>query len=395
MQVRKIILSTQKNKYGECAVYVEILRPDNHKYIRINTDIRVKPSDWSKKKGEVLKSDGNFQSKNDEISRIYSRILSYSLSNDTEFRAIVNKEYPQLKDLFPETINKRKNLTDYFEEYINLRKVDGSARGTWKEYISVKNRLFKYGEHLNKTLSFADMNLTFSDNFGIWMLNDKKYNSGTVEKTFTVIKTFLGYYFKRQKELNIVLSDLFKDREFKKGNKSLNLANPLTLKEFKFLAQYDFKEDLRMVRTKDMFILQCSTGLRYGDIDKIIPSMIINNRIKINPTKTQETKQDNTIYIDLNKYSKQILSKYNFDTSCFKISNQKYNQNLKVMFGGLGMPLHTSHEARDSFISICIYNKVSVPIILSWTGQSSYSVMKRYIKLDDMQLKDEMNRVFS
>ena len=58
MQVRKIILSTQKDKAGECAVYVEIMHPEDHKYKRINTNIRTKPSDWSKKKGEVLKSDG-------------------------------------------------------------------------------------------------------------------------------------------------------------------------------------------------------------------------------------------------------------------------------------------------------------------------------------------------
>lgn len=393
--VRKIILPNQQDKAGNCAVYVEIMRPDTHKYKRINSDIRVKPTDWSKKKSEILKSDTSSQLKNEVITTIYNRILAYSLSKDAEFRAEIEKEYPQLKELFPETSSKRKYLTDYFEDYIQLRQLDGSSRGTWKEFITVKNRLINYEDTLSKRLSFTDINFTFSDNFNIWMLNTKKYDSGTIEKTFTVVKTFLGYYYKRQKELNIIVPDSFKDREFKKGKKSVNEANPLTLKEFKFLAQYDFKRDLRMARTKDMFILQCSTGLRYSDADKIRPDMIVGNRIKINPSKTQETKEDNTIYIDLNKYSKHILSKYNFDTSIFKISNQKYNENLKLMFNSLDMPVHTSHEARDTFISICIYNKVSIPIILSWTGQSSYSIMKRYIKLDDLQVKNEMQRVFN
>lgn len=214
--VRKIILSSQRDKAGNCAVYVEIYRQDSHKYKRINCEIRVNPANWSKKKGEVLKSDAEYQPKNEALDLIYKQILSYSLSNNAEFKAEIEQYYPQLRELFPENSPKKKLLTDYFEDYIKLRQVDGSSRGTWKEYITVKNRLVKYEEYVSKRLSFTDMNFTFSDNFNIWMLTNKKYDSGTIEKTFTVLKTFLGYYYKRQKELNIVVPDIFKDREFKR-----------------------------------------------------------------------------------------------------------------------------------------------------------------------------------
>jgi integrase len=147
-------------------------------------------------------------------------------------------------------------------------------------------------------------------------------------------------------------------------------------------------------KTKDRFVLQCSTGLRFSDMDKITPDKIDKGRIKINPTKTEKTKDDNTIYIDLNKYSRAILKKYHNDTTSLKISNQKYNDNLENMFEELKWKKRTSHNGRDTFISICIQKKVPVEVILTWTGQSSYSVMRRYIKVPDDNKKSEMNRAF-
>ncbi len=83
-------------------------------------------------------------------------------------------------------------------------------------------------------------------------------------------------------------------------------------------------------KTREQIDLQRSTGLRFSDMDKITPDKIDKGRIKINPVKTEETKDDNTIYIDLNKYSRAILKKYRNDTSALKISNQKYNDYLKI-----------------------------------------------------------------
>ena len=129
-------------------------------------------------------------------------------------------------------------------------------------------------------------------------------------------------------------------------------------------------------------------------MDKITPDKIDKGRIKINPVKTEETKDDNTIYIDLNKYSRAILKKYRNDTSALKISNQKYNDDLKILFEELKWKKRTSHNGRDTFISICIQKKIPVEVILTWTGQGSYSVMRRYIKVPDDHKKSEMNRAF-
>lgn len=400
ISVRKMILKTQKNKDGEVRVYVEATKfmldsagKYEKKSRRLNTGVWVFPANWSKSKQEVLSKDINHGSKNLEINQLFIKVQNYiQNSNKNPYGNTVSAELKKLADIFPSTINRGKGLTEYLDDYVNYRKAHGTSRGTWKEFTTTKNRLINYENHSNKKLYFEDMNLSFSDSFGTWMFS-RNYNTTTVEKTFTVLKTFLNHYYKRRHELNIQIDATFTEREFKKGKKKANEANPLTYAEFIELTKKKFESKV-LEKTQDRFILQCSTGLRYSDINKITPDKIDNGRIVIKPTKTLETKDDNTVYIELNKYSTAILEKYNYNTSSLKISNQKYNTNLKDMFAKLEWERRTSHNGRDTFISICIQQKIPVEIILKWTGQSSYSIMQRYIKIADDHKKSEMNRAF-
>lgn len=411
-KVRRMVLPKQKNKNGEIKVYIEVLKYAYHgtgdyrkKTLRISTDIWVLPQHWSQKKQKVLDKDALSKEKNVIITDKHNavddylnkrkvlpfkfRVPSVLVSNIEKFRT----DFEKLLELFPpEKQATVKGITDYFDDYTEHRKANKAARGTWKEFITVKNRLIKYEMHTGKKLFFQDMNLTFSDNFAVWM-HSVPYDTSTIEKTFTVLKTFLNHYYGRRNEIKIQLDDTFREKEFKKGKKKANAANPLTFKEFVELSRKEFDSEV-LEKTKDRFILQCSTGLRYSDIDKITPEKINKGRIIINPVKTQETKGDNTIYINLNKYSRAVLKKYDYDTTSLKISNQKYNLNLKALFKKLEWDRRTSHNGRDTFISICILKKIPLEVILEWTGQGSYSVLKRYIKVPDDHKKEEMNRAF-
>jgi Phage integrase SAM-like domain len=412
-RTRLMILTSQKTKAGEVKIYVEVLKYSYHgtgdyrkKILRISTEVWVLPKNWSQNKQRILDKDPLHEPKNvvinDKLNAIEDylnkrKVIPYSFRTPSVIAANVEKfrvDFEKLLELFPPAKQEgTKGIIEYFDEYVEFRKANGTARGTWKEFITVKNRLKNYEKHLGSKLYFQDMNLTFSDDFSVWMFK-KPYDTATVEKTFAVLKTFLNHYYKRRKEVHIPLDATFMEKEFKKGKKKQNPANPLTYNEFVELTQKTF-DSAALNKTKDRFILQCSTGLRYSDIDKITPDKIESGRIMIKPVKTEETKEINTIYINLNKFSKAILVKYKYDTSSLKISNQKYNLSLKDMFKKLEWKVRTSHNARDTFISICVQKKVPLEVILEWTGQSSYSIMKRYIKVPDDYKKKEMNRAFN
>jgi len=401
-RIRKMLLTSQKNKQGECKVYIEICKyeyiSNNEKYKetfkRISCDVTVLPANWSKKKQEVLKNDFDYNIKNQIINQKYSEILKYinSESIDHQFDRLNKLEMLKIEELFPSRkMLLTKYLTDYLQEFIDFKKIN-SSRGTWKEYITLKNRLLKYEIKINKKLKFEDITLSFADNHSNWMIT-LNYNVHTIHKHFQLLKTFLNYYNERAKDLNINVLDDYKKKNFQKGRNVSEPPKPLTREEFKTLTSNTIDNE-RLERTRKLAILQITTGLRYSDLFRIDENMIKNNAIAISPIKTIN-KTNNTIYIPLNDYSINILKAFNNNTCKLKLSNQKYNDNLKAMFESIGITnIFTSHNLRDTFITFSVESGVDIPTILSWTGQTKYEVMKRYIKLAESHSVSKMKGVF-
>ena len=83
---------------------------------------------------------------------------------------------------------------------------------------------------------------------------------------------------------------------------------------------------------RDVFCLCCFTGLRYSDVANLKKSNITDNCITITTVKTHDT-----LTIELNDYSREILVKYanndadNGNTAMPVISNQRMNDYLKEL----------------------------------------------------------------
>ena len=126
----------------------------------------------------------------------------------------------------------------------------------------------------------------------------------------------------------------------------------------------------------------------------------MDDRIIITPQKTE--RYDKKAEIDLNPYSSAILKPLDFNTSSLKIENAPYNRNIKAMFVVMQEKYpemkfqsnYGSHNARDTFISIAVQAGVDFKTILTWTGQSSYSIMDRYISITDKYKVAQMKKVF-
>lgn len=243
-KVRKMILRTQKNKAGECKIYVEIRRyrylsNEGKKYEskpqRLSTDIWVKDTNWSKKKGEVLKSDFGYSEKNRIINQKYSEVLKYISSDDLDyiFALLSKTDLLKIEELFPsKKMLLGRYLTDYLDKYIEFRK-GFSARGTWKEFITLKNRILNYELSSGKKLRFNDINNSFSNDFYLWL--NKTYSNGTIYKTYELLVTLMYHYWNVRDEQKIEMNDKFAQKGFKKGNKESNEPNPLSEDEYQLL----------------------------------------------------------------------------------------------------------------------------------------------------------------
>ncbi|MCX6247154.1 MAG: hypothetical protein NTW10_05425 [Bacteroidetes bacterium] len=291
----------------------------------------------------------------------------------------------------------KKTLTNYVEDYIQHRKKNNTPRNTLKEFTTLLHRLTNFDIYKKSPTYLADINMTWSDDFEAFLT--PKYQSGTIEKTYTILITVLYHYYERKEEAGLDLTDKFTIKNFKRGTKSRNMANPLTIEQFKTLYKHKFDEDY-LEKTRIRFCLQCSTGLRFGDIHRITPEMINSNRIIIEPAKTK--KYEIKAVIDMNQYSKKILELLDYNTKSLKIENAPYNRNIKAMFKVMQEKYpdmkyqanYGSHNGRDTFISTAVQAGVDYKTILIWTGQSSYSIMDRYIKPTDEYKAGQMSKVF-
>ncbi|HOT17422.1 MAG TPA: phage integrase SAM-like domain-containing protein [Bacteroidales bacterium] len=412
LKISRKIFPNQTDSEGTCMVYIRLRRYNPHtrkdeKEKKIPTGVRVKPKSWSSKKGEVLKSDFKWQQKNRTIQDKESDIRKYVSNPDGEyiFAQLKKEEFIKIEQVFPtlHLLKYQKNLVHYIEEYYSYRKKLGHAAGTVKEFKTVMNRVKNFDDDNNRITYLKDIDLLWSDAFELWMTG-KKYSQGTIEKTYTILKTVLNYYYERRKQLNIQLSEDFKYKSFKRGKKSKNKPNPLSYKQVMFLYNYRFTEKEKHFETiRKMVLIQCFTGCRYNDIKRFRPSNFENKGWLIfMPTKT--SRYDIEASQPLNKYADALFKEVNYDTSGYKMQNQPYNRAIQSMLKNLAekddckelqfKTNHTSHNFRDTFISQAVQSGINFKSIITWVGQSSYSIMDRYIDLSPEFNKREMSKLY-
>ncbi len=412
--VRKMILP-RTNKLGQTKVIIEVYRYKYHdnstSFKRISTDVWILPKHWSKKKQTVI-HDADAEVKNKNIDKVYFDVKNFINSKG---RQSVNQVYSEklnlssLKDLFPSNSSQRKCLTDYIEDYYNLRKKQQTPQGTLKEFKTMMNRVIAFDNHKGKKTYFENIDITWSDTFELYLRNIAKikgrvgYEDGTIEKTYTILMTVLNHYYDRKKSDPVNLSDDFRKKGrngFKRGSKSINDANPLNNDQLKALAEFDFPEE-HLERIRDRFLWQCYTGMRYGDAFTITKANIDNGWLYYTPSKTINHRVK--VSQPLNPDALGLLQKYGFDLTRLAITNQAYNRELENVFKALQKKFpnlnfktdYGSHCGRDTFISKCVQGGVDWNSILSWVGQSSFAIMRRYIKVTDQYQSDQMNNAFN
>jgi len=407
LKISRMIMTKQTDKNGEAMISILLRRydPIKRKDImrkKIPTGIRVKPQNWSSKKGEVLRNDFNYQQKNRFVKDKESQISNYVNNPDTDYELarLSKTEFLIIEEVFPSTrlLKYKKCLVDYIDDYHQRRKKKGDKHGTVKEFLTVRNRMKRFDDSRDKKTLTKDVNITWSDDLEIWMKGEG-FADGTIEKTYTILKTVLHFLWEIRDEKNIEMTDKFKSKYFKRGTKSKNKPNPITMDQLKTLYNHQFASD-RLNKTKKMICIQSFTGMRYDDIKRIRPDNIDNGYLLYRPVKTEHHEID--VEQPLNPFSKALFEEVDNNTSCYSYHNQPYNDNIKDVFKEMIVKYpdleykdnYTSHNFRDTFISNAVQKSVNWKSIIGWVGQTSYTMMDRYIGLTKPFEEGEMKKLY-
>jgi integrase len=400
----RLMIFNRTNKQGQTKVLVEVMRyiyaatGKERKYV--DSLVSISPKNWQQKTQKISNKEPDQTTKQTQINQAYSAVLAFVSTSGEQYPSVDGLNLDNLKPFFPKMKIHRKTFADYIKDYYDLRVNQNTKKGTTKEFKTLQNRIEAFDTHSKKKTYFEDINILWSNQFESYCRNTKKYSDGTIGKCYTLIFTVLNYYYQLRDEMQVGLTDKFTYDGFRRGTKSINEANPLTMLQLMTLYNHQF-EDEHLTATKKMILIQCFTGVRFDDIKRLRPQNFENDGfLKFKPMKTEHHKKIEVLQ-PLNEYAKGLLSEVGYDTSVYKLQNQPYNRNIKDIFDILRLKYpdlkyktYTSHNFRDTFISNAVQASINWKSILKWVGQTSYQIMDRYIHLTPEFEKNEMQKMF-
>src|SRR5690606_20023141 len=143
------------------------------------------------------------------------------------------------------------------------------------------------------------------------------HNTNTFSRNIGLFKTFMFWALKEKYTYNEAFKDFVKPERVITKEIALNIDQVKSIFEFQ-------PKSKAMERVKDVFVFQCLTGLRYGELKLISKRTIINNTLVIHEEKDVTKEAREIPLFDITNY---ILKKYDYKLPL--LSNQKQNDFIK------------------------------------------------------------------
>lgn len=380
----------------------------NGKRVKLSTGEKIKPLNWDEEK-QRPKRDNKLLIRLNDLERIATDVLS------EELRSGVIPTEEQLRNKIKVAtlpVEAREGLISDYLKY--LEDVKGEiAPQTIKVKTQLYNYLLKYQGIKKVTVGYESVNDDFYKRFTEFLrtafesesLKIKKsaLNNNTAGKQIAHLKAFMRYALKKGWTNNAAFKD------FKVTTNFVDSVH-LTKEELLKLYELDLSDRPELDNSRDLFLLGCTTGLRYSDFSQIKPENFQTiNRTEHIRIVTQKTKD--TVSIPLHPFVKAILKKRRGKLPQ-SIQSQPLNRNLKTIgklaeidetvmvttFVGTqkvqkSVPkyeLIVSHTGRRTFATNLYFDKVPAMLIMKITGHKSESSFLKYIKITDANLSKEI-----
>lgn len=363
---------------------------------------QVNPNFWNNDKGEVrqiaaFKDKVEFQRKLDDLRYFIKKEFDAAPDQTT----VDHKWLNQTIDKFynpDKYIGNESTLFEFIKIFIdnapkriNPKTGKNISYKVLREYAVTFDYLQKYAKRYGEP-DFCNIDMDFYNNF-VSLLREQNLKTNTIGHKIDTLKIFLNEA--TEKGVNSFM--MYKNKNFKSlSEESHNVY--LSEDEILKLNNYDFSDNERLEKVRDTFVVECWTGLRFSDVDKVKVERIEDGLMTINQGKTG----DNAI-IPIHPLVNAILSKYGGKLPD-KISNQKFNVYLKELAEIAGITqkiirfentpdgerevhykksqLITSHTARRSFCTNAYKMGVPILAIMAISGHRTEKAFLKYIKLD-------------
>lgn len=351
--VTRFVFARKKTIESKKLIQVEILLDKKKKYV--STGVKVLESQWNDRKHIVASTDS--VSLNRKIEDIKFHI--------DEYISIVEHEGREFSwDEFNAFVDSNFKLNSTFADWVCARI---ESRGDIRESTKKTHRKLPVSlREFGKIKTFSDITKSNVRDYYEWMQNRTTSTGEQIrQQTVWSYMKFLRVYVRDAMARDLVHSDPFVGLKVPKGESEPNRW--LSEEEVKLIENAELTGRLRKAR--DLFVLQCYTGLAFSDLmdfnrEKLHndggDAYIVGKRIKTN---------EDYVILLLPK-AKSILEKYDYVLP--QISNQKYNDYLKDIARKCKINKKVaSHWGRRTAGMIMLNNGVRIEVVSRVLGHAS------------------------
>ncbi|MDO7138276.1 tyrosine-type recombinase/integrase [Algibacter lectus] len=380
------------------------------KQFKYSTGEKINPNHWSfstnkpNLKGKYRDLNSNsISTQLNRYSNKFEEIYGLCLKINEDF---TSKTLREAFDVEFKKVNKDKNLFfDVYKEFMDEKKKRHEWKpSTVKRYNNIKNHLKEFEKDKKYKLTFNKINSKFYTEFVNYCYTTLDHNTNTFSRNIGLFKTFMFWSLKEKYTYN----DSFKD--FKKPERVITKEVALTIDQVKSIFEFELTSKA-LERVRDVFVFQCLTGLRYGELKLISKRSVVNNILVFSEEKdvTKEARE-----VPLFEISNFILKKYGYELPL--LTNQKYNDAIKDVFEEAEftyeveytrtknkereikhMPFNkriSTHTARRSFVTIMKKKGIADKTIMNMTGHRDLKTFNTYYKVDNIAKVDAVNLAF-
>lgn len=350
--------------------------------LKYSTKLSCKQNQWDKKRHR-LKSQAKGCA---EVNKILNNIEETSL--DIYNKLLVNKSYVN-NNVLREKLDielGRTNKEDFFEymlHYIDSK--EELAKSTKRDYKQCYNTIKEFQKHSKYTVTFDSINLNFYEKFKSYVLASQKQATNTFGKRVKFIKSVMNYATELGVNTNLEYQKKrFKVLAEKKKHQYLSIDEVSQLKD----VILEGKED----KARDVFLLFCYLGIRYGDYKQITRNNLsMKEGVYHLDILMNKVKSPISIPIDNNTLS--ILKKWDYKLPY--ISNSDVNKYIKKACLKAGIDedvmdgetvkkkykLISCHTGRRSFATNGYISDLKIRTLMSITGHKKESTFYNYVQI--------------
>lgn len=391
----------------------------NNKKVRLATGVKVYPQHWDKNKQKAIIS-----SQHPKLTRMNNEIVNEKIAEYL-------KKFSQFKDYLCNNPSEITNVGDLLKsfiydtmkenciEYLRTSKDEDKtiSEGTKKDYKSALDNLERFCLQDNVVNKFNDFTKKYIKNYYNYLLSiddnprtkDGKLSISYVNKQISQLWNMLNKYAVENELMDYSILLEWQNRgAWEKKDKTKNNEKGIALRDDEIIKLWEYWSNIDNQNDKDIlatFLLECLTGQRFSDIEKITDNLDTIHSITTIQLTQQKTGKAIRVGI-IFELAKTILKQYeNKMPQSFSIDYS--NKRMKAIGKAAGIEgqetmtrhsgndthvqsiikqryeLLSQHTGRRTFITLLALREWSANRIKQYSGHSEIEMVERYTKIRD------------